>query len=72
MRIRRFQADLRQALRFIALTTMQNTFAGMKPDCSVLIPMTQIITLLSAPSAQPSQRRRPTRIVEVIVSKQDK
>jgi len=56
----------------MALTTMQNIFAGMKPDCSVRMPMMHMITLLAAPSAQPSQRRRPTRIVDVIVSKQDK
>jgi hypothetical protein len=56
----------------MALTTMQNTFAGIKPDCSVRSPMTHISTLLAAQSTQPSQRRRPTKIVEATVSTQDK
>lgn len=56
----------------MALTTMQNKFAGINPDCSVRKPITHISTLLAAQSTQPSQRRRPTRIVEATVKTQDK
>jgi hypothetical protein len=51
---------------------MQNTLAGMNPNCEVLRPMRQMITLLIAASTHPSQHLLPTRIVEQIVSKQDK
>jgi hypothetical protein len=64
--------DLRQARRWIALITMQNTLAGMKPSWSVLRPMMQTRTLLRPARAQPSQQRRPTRIVDEIVNTQDK
>jgi hypothetical protein len=64
--------DLRQAWRLIALTTMQKTFAGMKPNCSVRNPMMHMITLLTPARAQPSQHRRPTRIVEATVKIQDR
>jgi hypothetical protein len=64
--------DLRQAWRLIALTTMQKTFAGMKPNCSVRNPMMHMITLLTPARAQPSQHRRPTRIVEATVKMQDR
>jgi hypothetical protein len=56
----------------MALTTMQNRFAGINPACAVRRPMTHISTLLTAQSTQPSQRRRPTRIVEATVSTQDR
>jgi hypothetical protein len=62
----------RQEWRFLALTTMQNRFAGINPDCSVRSPMTHISTLLAAQITQPSQRRRPTKMVERTVSTQDK
>jgi hypothetical protein len=51
---------------------MQNTFAGMNPNCAVRKPMKQTTTLLMAARIQPSQQRFPTRMVEVIVRKQDK
>src|SRR5258708_798710 len=51
---------------------MQNKFAGMKPSCSVLSPMTQMIKLFAAASTQPSQHLLPTRIVEKTVRTQDK
>lgn len=51
---------------------MQNKFAGINPDCSVRNPMTHISTLFAAQTTQPSQRRRPTRIVERTVSTQDR
>lgn len=64
--------DLRQACRLIALTTMQKTFAGMKPSCAVRNPMMHMITLLTPARAQPSQHRRPTRIVEATVKTQER
>ena len=42
--------------------------AGTKPSCSVLNPMMQIMTLLIAARTQPSQHRRPTRMVEIMVN----
>jgi hypothetical protein len=51
---------------------MQNKFAGINPICCVRNPMTQMMTLFKAASAQPSQQRRPTRMVEAIVSKQER
>ncbi len=56
----------------MALITMQNTLAGMNPSWSVLKPMMQTSTLLTPASAQPSQQRRPTKIVDAIVNMQDK
>ncbi|MGB0042954.1 MAG: hypothetical protein WBP91_07230 [Terriglobales bacterium] len=64
--------DLRHARRLIALTTMQNTLAGMKPSWSVLNPIMQMSTPLTPATAQPSQHRRPTRIVDATVSMQDR
>lgn len=62
----------RQVRRLMALMTMQKTLAGMKPNCAVWTPMTHIMTLFTVASSQPSQQRRPTKIVEVIVNTQDK
>ena len=56
----------------MALTTRQKTFAGMSPVCAVRIPITQMITLLIAHKAQPSQQRRPSRMVEEIVNTQER
>ena len=64
--------DLRQACRLIALTTMQKTFAGMNPNCSVRNPITHMMMLLTPASAQPSQHRRPTRIVDATVRMQER
>jgi hypothetical protein len=55
----------------MALMTMQNTLAGMKPSWSVLKPMMHTTALLMPANAQPSQHRRPTRIVDVMVNTQD-
>jgi hypothetical protein len=63
---------LRHARMLIALITMQNTLAGMNPSWSVLRPMMQTRTLLMPASAQPSQHRRPTRIVDATVKTQDR
>lgn len=62
----------RHAHMLIALMTMQNTLAGMKPSCSVLSPIMHMSTLLTPANAQPSQHRRPTKIVETTVRTQDK
>ena len=63
---------LRHARKLIALITMQNTLAGMKPSWSVLRPMMHTTTLLTPANAQPSQHRRPTRTVDATVNTQDK
>ena len=44
----------------------------MKPSCAVRNPMTQMMRLFTAANTHPSQHLRPTRIVEKIVSTQDK
>lgn len=56
----------------MALSTMQKTLAGMNPSCAVRNPMTHMITLLTPARAQPSQYRRPTRIVEAMVNTQER
>jgi len=56
----------------MALITMQKTLAGMNPSCAVRMPIMHITTQLAPASAHPSQHRRPTRIVDTIVSTQDK
>jgi hypothetical protein len=56
----------------MALTIMQNMLAGINPNCSVRMPMTQINMLLTPASAQPSQQRRPTRIVDAMVNTQER
>jgi len=56
----------------MALTTMQKTFAGMNPNCAVRNPITQMMMLLTPASAQPSQYRRPTRIVDAMVKMQER
>lgn len=56
----------------MALITMQKTLAGMKPSCSVLRPITHMSTLLTPAKAQPSQHRRPTRIVDATVNTQER
>ena len=65
-------AVFRHARRLMALITMQNTLAGIKPSCSVRSPMTQMSTLFTPANAQPSQHRRPTKIVDAMVNTQDK
>jgi hypothetical protein len=55
----------------MALITMQKTLAGMKPSWSVRKPMMQMSTLFTPAKAQPSQFRRPMRIVEATVRTQD-
>jgi hypothetical protein len=51
----------------MALTTRQKMFAGMKPVCAVRSAMTHMTKLLIAQSAQPSQHRRPSKMVDAIV-----
>jgi hypothetical protein len=65
-------AALRQVRRLITLITMQNILAGTKPSWAVLMPMMHMITLFTVANTHPSQHRRPTRIVEVMVSTQDR
>lgn len=62
----------RQVRRLMTLIAIQNRLAGMKPSCAVLMPMMHMTTLFTVASSQPSQQRRPTRMVEVIVSTQDR
>jgi len=64
--------DLRQACRLMALTTMQNMFAGMNPNCAVRNPITHMMMLLTPANAQPSQHRRPTRTVDATVKMQER
>jgi hypothetical protein len=56
----------------MALTTMQKTFAGISPSCSVRKPMTQMMMQLIAPNSQPSQQRRPTKMVDAILNTQER
>jgi hypothetical protein len=56
----------------MALTTMQNTFAGINPNWAVRIPITQMIPLFTIANAQPSQQRRPTSIVDATVNTHDR
>jgi len=66
------ESDLRHARRFMALTTMQKILAGTKPICAVLNPITQMMMLLTPAKAQPSQYRRPTKMVDATVSTQER
>jgi hypothetical protein len=43
----------------------------MNPVCAVRNPITQMITLLIAHKAQPSQQRRPSKIVDEMVRMQE-
>jgi hypothetical protein len=61
----------RQEYKFIALITRQKRFAGMNPVCAVRNPITQMITLLIAHRAQPSQQRRPSKMVDEMVRMQE-
>lgn len=61
-------SDFRQVRKFIPYNTRQNMLAGTKPSCSVLNPMMQIMTLLIPARTHPSQHRRPTRMVEIMVN----
>jgi hypothetical protein len=62
----------RQLRRLTTLTTMQNALAGMNPSWPVLVPMTHMMTLLMVATIHPSQHRRPTRMVEAMVSTHDR
>lgn len=50
----------------------QKTLAGTKPHCPVRNPIMQMITLLAAATTHPCHIRRPTRIVDVMVSRQER
>jgi len=56
----------------MALTTMQNRFAGMNPNCAVRNPIRHMMMQLAPANAQPSQYRRPTRIVDAMVKTQER
>jgi hypothetical protein len=47
-------------------------FAGMKPNCAVLNPITQTMTLLTAARIQPSQQRFSNKMVDKTVRMQDR
>jgi hypothetical protein len=44
----------------------------MKPVCAVRKAMTHMTKLLIAQSAQPSQQRRPSKMVDAMVSTQER
>lgn len=50
---------------------MQKRFAGMNPICAVRSPITQMRALLTPATIQPCHIRRPIKIVERIVKKQE-
>jgi hypothetical protein len=54
------------------LITPQKMLAGIKPIWAVRNPIMQMMPQLIAPRAQPSQQRRPTRIVEAILNTQER
>jgi hypothetical protein len=56
----------------MALITIQNMLAGIKPNWAVLMPMTHMMTQFTAASSQPCQQRRPTKIVEIMVNTQER
>src|ERR1700683_961388 len=65
-------SDLRHRRTLKTYRAMQKRFAGIKPNCAVRNPIKQMTMLLTAARSQPSQQRRPTKIVETIVRMQDK
>jgi hypothetical protein len=50
---------------------MQNKFAGTNPNWAVRIPITQMITLLTAATIQPCHNFLPTSTVEITVKMQE-
>ncbi len=50
---------------------MQNKFAGMKPNCCVLTPITQITTLFTPATTSPPHIFLPTSTVDRTVSAHD-
>jgi hypothetical protein len=60
------------ARRLIAFMQMQNTFAGIKPNCDVCNPITQTMRLLTPETTRPVHIFLPTRIVATTVRKQDR
>lgn len=59
---------LRHARRLMALITMQKMLAGMNPIWAVLNPMMHTTMQFTPAKAQPSQQRRPTRMVDAMVN----
>jgi hypothetical protein len=55
-----------------AYTQMQNKFAGIKPSCDVLNPMTQTIKLLTIARRSPIQDFRANSIVANTVRRQER
>jgi len=55
-----------------AYTPMQNRFAGINPSCPVRRPITHTITLFTLATTSPVHLFRPTRTVDITVSKHDK
>ena len=49
----------------------QKRFAAMNPDCEVLAPMTQMMTLFVPATIHPDHMRRPIRTVESTVSRHE-
>ena len=60
------------ARRLNALMQMQNTFAGIKPNCDVCNPIQQTMRLLTPETTRPAHIFLPTRIVATTVRKQDR
>jgi hypothetical protein len=60
------------ARRLIAFMQMQNTFAGIKPNCDVCNPITQTMRLLTPETTRPVHIFLPTRIVATTVRKHDR
>jgi len=52
-------------------TAMQNTFAGIKPNCAVRIAMMHTITLFTQAMASPVHCFRPIKTVEITVRQQE-
>lgn len=62
----------RHFARLYPYSARQNTLAGMKPNCAVLNPMTQMMALFAEATIHPCHMRRPTRTVERTVSRQER
>jgi hypothetical protein len=62
----------RQARRLNPYRTMQNKFAGMKPNCEVRYAITHTMALLIPARIQPFQHLLPTGMVETTVSTEER
>ena len=60
-----------QARRLYEYKAMQKRFAGRKPNCAVLMPITQINALFAPAMTQPCHNFLPTNSVEITVNTQE-